>query len=314
MVAAPELAAAVSNAGGLGTFSTVPFSPDVLRDAARRMHALTEKPFGVDFISEMIQDEHIQVCIEERIPLVVFFWSAPRQAWIDALRAAGIKIWMQIGSVAEAREAAALKMDAIVCQGSEAGGHNKAVGTTFTLLPAVCAAVAPIPVIAAGGIIDGRGLAAALALGAEGVWCGTRFLASTEANAHADYKQRVLGAQEGQTQITRLFGPEWPDQPMRVLRNRVVREWGDRAAEAAAQPADGETIGTFRMGPIELALPRFSVLLATAETAGDVEEMNLTMGETAANITDLAPAAEIVAAMVSEAESAIAELATRRQR
>jgi enoyl-[acyl-carrier protein] reductase II len=310
IVAMPELAAAVSNAGGLGTFGTVPFPPDGLRAALRRTRTLTGALFGLDIIPDVASDAHIDVCVEERLPLAIFFWSPPRQQWLDALRAVGTRIWMQVGSVAEAREAAALGVDAIICQGAEGGGHNKAVSNTFSLLPAVRAAVAPIPVIAAGGITDGRGLAAALALGAEAVWCGTRFLASTEANAHADYKQRVVDARDGDTVISPLFGPSWP-APMRLFRNRVVREWAGREQEAFARLAGSAIIGTFRTGSMEIPMDKFSTLLPTAETTGDLEEMALTMGESSANITDIRPAAEIVATMAREAEDVLRELARR---
>jgi len=300
-VATPKLAAAVSNAGGMGTFSAAMVDPEGLRRLIRETRSLTNHPFGVDFVTGMAQAEHITVCVEAQVPVVIFFWSLPPQAWVTQLQASGIKVWMQVGSVAEAQAAAALGVDAIIAQGAEGGGHNRAEASTFNLLPAVCQTVAPIPVIAAGGIIDGRGLVAALALGAEAVWCGTRFLASAEAYAHAEYKARVLNAQLDDTTRTTLFGPEMPGQMMRVIRNRAVHQWGDRVSEAMTYSQTQPPIGTTIMGGQTMPLPKFSAILPMPDTTGDFEEMCLTAGESSGNITAIQPAKDIVRAMANEA-------------
>lgn len=159
----------------------------------------------------------------------------------------------------------------------------------------------PIPVIAAGGIIDGKSLVAALILGAEAVWCGTRFLASIEANAHMEYKNRVLRAEVGDTIRTSLFGPEWPGQPLRVLRNRVVKQWGDRPADSIPDASGEAPIGTTIINGEVLPLPKFSVMLPTPETSGDFEEMCLTAGESSGNIHELQSAGDIVRSMMDEA-------------
>jgi enoyl-[acyl-carrier protein] reductase II len=309
-VAGPPLAAAVSNAGGLGTLGGAMLPPPALGAMVRATRALTARPFGVDLIGDFVEDAHIEVLAEERVAVVVFFWTLPRRAHVERLRSAGTRVWIQVGSVAEAREAAALGVDAIIAQGEEAGGHNRAEASTFALLPAVRAAVEPVPMIAAGGIVDGRGLVAALALGAEAVWCGTRFLASEEAQAHDEYKRRVLAAGVGDTVRTTLFGPEWPGQAMRVLRNRVVREWAGREAEALALRAT-EPIGHSEMGGQRVPMPRFSALLPTVQTEGDFEEMGLTVGEACGNVHELRPAATLVASMVAEAHEVIAALGRR---
>ncbi|OJH36343.1 NAD(P)H-dependent flavin oxidoreductase [Cystobacter ferrugineus] len=306
-LAGPSLAAAVSNAGGLGTLGGAMLPPPALGAMVRATRELTARPFGVDLIGDFVEDAHIEVLAEERVAVVVFFWALPRRAHVERLRGAGTRVWIQVGSVAEAREAAALGADAIIAQGAEAGGHNRAEASTFALLPAVRAAVAPLPVIAAGGIVDGRGLLAALALGAEAVWCGTRFLASVEAQAHDEYKRRVLAAGVGDTVRTTLFGPEWPGQAMRVLRNRAVREWAGREAEALALPAS-EPIGHTLLGGQRVPLPRFSALLPTVHTEGDFEQMGLTVGEACGNVHELRPAAELVLAMVVEAREVLATL------
>ena len=208
---------------------------------------------------------------------------------------------MEVGSVAEARAARAMGFDAIIVQGAEGGGHNRAEASTFNLLPAICQAVTPVPTIAAGGIIDGKGLVAALALGAEAVWCGTRFLASEEAYAHAEYKGRVLRAQVGDTIRTTLFGPEVPKPMIRVIRNRVVHQWGDRVTEAVAHSHGHPHIGSTIVAGKTVPMPKLSGLLPMPNTTGDFEEMCLTAGESSGNITAIKPAKDIVREMENEA-------------
>ncbi|AGF53694.1 2-nitropropane dioxygenase (plasmid) [Synechocystis sp. PCC 6803] len=300
-VATPKLAAAVSNAGGMGTFSAFMSPPEELRALIRQTRSLSDRPFGIDFITAAANDDHIAICMAERVPVVIFFWSFPPLDWVTQLQNAGVKVWMQVGSLAEATQAKAQGFDAIIAQGQEGGGHNRSEASIFSLLPAICREVAPIPVIAAGGIIDGRGLVAALALGAEAVWCGTRFLASEEAYAHPEYKARVVTATVGDTTRTTLFGPEMPGQLMRVLRNLAVNQWGDRVADATkhgpTQPAIGSTI----LGGQALPMPKFSAILPTPDTSGDFEEMCLTAGESSGNITAIKSARDILWEMENEA-------------
>lgn len=256
-LALPPLAAAVSNAGGLGMLAPGAVPPPVLREIIRATRQLTSGPFGVDFIVEttgfgpLTVEQHVDVCIEEQVPVVVFFWNLPPVSWIKRLKDAGTKVWLQTGSVEGARESVDAGMDAIVAQGSEAGGHNRASAALFTLLPAIAQAVT-VPVLAAGGIADGRGVAAALALGAEGVWVGTRLIASHEAHAHEEYKRRVVAARESDIARTCIFGPEWPDAPMRVIRNRVVQEWEGRDAHTPPQPDPPQFIGTTISAPTSI--------------------------------------------------------------
>lgn len=309
-VGRPALAAAVSNAGGLGGLGCDMNPPEGLRAMLRETRTLTSGPVSVDIVGNFLTEEHIDVCIAERVEVVVFFWTLPGADQVERLKANGTHVWMQVGSVAEAQEAATRGADIIIAQGSEAGGHNRAEATTMTLLPAVIHAVAPLPVLAAGGIVDGRSLAAALCLGAEGVWCGTRFLASEEADAHHEYKRRVVAAGVGDTVRTDLFGREFPFQTERVIRNRVVEQWGDRAAEAMETPV-GEPVGTTMMGGQTVPVPSFSAALPTPETKGDFEQFNLTAGEACGNIREIMPAAEIVRRMSLEALEVLDTLAAR---
>ena len=213
MIARPALAAAVCEAGGLGTIGSDINPPDVVRDLVRQTKTLTKRPFGVDLIGDFVTDEHVSALIEEQVALAIFFWTLPTPGHVERLKQAGIKVWMQIGRVAEAEQAAALGADALIVQGAEAGGHNRAEASTMTLFPRIRRRFPGLPLLAAGGIVDGATMAAALVLGADAVWCGSRFLAAQEAEAHDSYKERVLSADVGDTAILSIYGPEWPDRP-----------------------------------------------------------------------------------------------------
>ncbi|NKX44631.1 NAD(P)H-dependent flavin oxidoreductase [Roseicyclus persicicus] len=310
MVARPDLAAAVSNAGGLGMIGADVAPAEALRAMVHAVRERTDRPFGVDLLAPMITDAHLDVLAEEKVALCVVFWGNPTRAQVDRIKAGGTAFWMQVGSVEEARDAQALGAEAIIVQGMEGGGHNRSVASTFALLPAVRAAVAPVPVVAAGGITDGAGMAAALALGADAVWCGTRFLASHESDAHDGYKARVLAAGVGDTLSTTLFGPEMPLQPMRVIRNAGTDEWAGREAEAMAA-TEGQTAATLQTPAGPVPLPRFSVYLPTRDVEGDLDQLCLTAGQSAGTIRDLKPAGEIVAEMTRDARAVIAALARR---
>ncbi len=313
-LALPELAAAVSNAGGLGLLGVAPAPAPLMQAMIHQTRALTSRPFGVDLIVEdtafgpTTTVEHIEVCLAERVPVVVFFWHLPPGEWAVRLREAGAKVWMQVGSVESARAAVAAGADAIIAQGSEAGGHNRATLALTALVPAVVDAVGPLPVVAAGGIADGRGVAAALALGAEAVCVGTRLVASREAFAHDEYKRRVVAATVEDVARTSIFGPEWPDQPMKVLRNRVVREWAGRDDRTPRPPEPQPTIGRTVLFGQEYPMPKFSAVLPTPEAMGDFEEMCLAAGDSAALTREVKPAGEIVREMMDEARRRLAAL------
>jgi len=307
-VAGPELAAAVANAGGLGMLGGAMVPVQGLRAMIKATRGLTEGRFGVDLIGDFIDDAHIDVLVEEAVSPAVFFWSAPTAAQVQRLKAGGVHFWMQVGSVDEAREAVELGAEAIIVQGSEAGGHNRSQATLAILFSAVRAAFPRLPLIAAGGIADGIGLASALLRGADAVWCGTRFLASNEADAHEEYKHRVLKAQAGDTAMTKVFGPEWPGQSLRALINQAVRTSEGRF-EAALEEAKGQMIGTTTLGGETIPVPRYSAILPTRAFKADLEWACLTAGECAANVKMVEPAAGIIARMMREAQAALAATA-----
>ncbi len=305
-VAMPPLVAAVSNAGGMGTLGASPMPPDAVRAMIGAIRSMTSKPFGVNFITPFTEEAHIDICIEERVPVVSFHWDDPPAAFISRLREGGVKVWMQVGSVEMASEVAHLGVDAVIAQGREAGGHVRGETSTLVLVPSVVDAVAPIPVLAAGGIADGRGVAAALALGAEAVWVGTRMVATREANVHDEYKRRVLAAAGTDTVVSTLFGPEWPDAPARILRNRVVDEWAGREREVVYTPDPSQSIGRTLMGDEEYVMPKFSAFLPTPQTTGDFEEMMMAAGESSGLVREVLPAGEVVREMIDGAHRVIA--------
>lgn len=307
-VAGPELAAAVANAGGLGMLGGAMVPAEGLRAMIRATRGLTAKNFGVDLIGEFMDDAHIDVLVEERVSPAVFFWSAPSRAQIERLKAGGVGFWMQVGTVDEARAARDLGAEAIIVQGSEAGGHNRAEATLAVLFAAIRDAIPQLPLIAAGGIADGASLAAAMLRGADAVWCGTRFLASREADAHDEYKARVTKARAGDTAMTTVFGPEWPGQPLRALVNRAVRISNGRA-DAALEEARGQTIGTTVLGGQSVPVPRYSAILPTRAFDADLEWACLTAGECSAIIKAVEPAGTIIARMMREAEAMLGKRA-----
>src|SRR5271166_1098300 len=205
----PELVAAVSNAGGFGILQAQLCPPPLLRDQVTYLRTLTDKPFGVNFVLHFPHHAGIQVCIDEQVAALSFFWGDPSE-FVAPAHDAGIAVLHQVGSVEAAVRAQQAGVDVIIAQGIEAGGHVAGEVSTMVLLPRIVDAVAPALVLAAGGIGDARGLAAALCLGADGVVMGTRFHATPEANAHPIYKAGLVSATEEDTVRTVLFGHGWP--------------------------------------------------------------------------------------------------------
>ncbi len=308
-VSTAPLAAAVTNAGGLGVIGCGPETPERLRLLIQQARARTSGPLGVDLLvangaaGPFTTDLHIEVCIQRQVEVVIFFWDLPPRSWVNRLRAAGTAVWIQVGSPSEAPAAKALGVDAIICQGSGAGGHNRGTAPTLPLLHSVRSAVgSSMVLLAAGGISTGWDAASALHAGADGVWVGTRLVASVEAYAHIAYKRRIVQASgPGDTVRTTLFGPEWPGQQTRVLRNRVVDQWAGREERVPFPPPPPAVIGTTLFRGAPYAMPKFSVVVPTPDTSGDFEEMALLAGDGVGRIHSIQPAGQIVARMMREA-------------
>jgi enoyl-[acyl-carrier protein] reductase II len=285
-----ELAAAVSNAGGLGLLGSGSMYPDVLREQIRKCKAATSKPFGVNVpLLYPDIDKHIQIIIEEGVK-IVFTSAGNPKTWTAHLKQHGITVVHVIANAKFAQKAADAGVDAIVAEGFEAGGHNgREETTTMVLIPLVRAAVS-IPVIAAGGIATGRQMLAALALGADGVQIGSRFVATPESSAHQQFKQAVITANEGDTLLTlkQLV-------PVRLIRNKFCKEVEAAEARGASTDELKELLGRARAkkGMFE----------------GDMEEGELEIGQVSALMRDIKPAAEVVMEIVAECEAARKALA-----
>jgi nitronate monooxygenase len=230
----PTLAAAVSNAGALGMLPLTWTPPEEIATIVDETRQQTEHPFGVNIGLAWEQRERLASALTAGVRVVSFFWGDASDV-IGEAREADAIVFVTVGTADEGRAAAAAGADVVVAQGWEAGGHVWGTVSTLALVPRVVDAVAPVPVVAAGGIADGRGLAAVLALGAVGAWVGTRFLAAPEAAIHPDYRRRILAAGEDDTFYSTLFDRGWPDAPHRTLRNSTVEAW-----ERAGRPASGQ--------------------------------------------------------------------------
>ncbi len=310
--AGAALAAAVSDAGGLGTLAITGFGAETARKMIQETRALTSKPFAPNLLMSYPYEEEMEVCLKERVPAVCFYWGDPAPH-VARFHAAGAVVLLQVGSVAEAERAVDAGVDIIVAQGWEAGGHVRGSIATLPLVPSVVDAVAPVPVVAAGGICDGRGLAAVLALGAAGAWIGTRFLASEEVNLHPEYREHLLRGTAAETIYTTLFNSQfdtgWSDAPHRVLRNSTVRAW-----EKAGQPPRGERPGedeTLATDGFGRTVVRYQKVTARTDHQGDIEALPHWAGQGVGLITKVQSAADIVREIAAEVQATLDRLARR---
>jgi NAD(P)H-dependent flavin oxidoreductase YrpB (nitropropane dioxygenase family) len=301
----PHLVAAVSNAGGLGMIALTWRDLDASRAAVREIRQLTDRPFGVNLILVWPQEERLRLVLDEGVRIISFFWGDPTPL-LPLVHQAGAIAMVTVGSAAEARLAVDAGVDIIVAQGFEAGGHVWGEVSTLALVPAVVDVVGRTPVAAAGGIADGRGLAAVLALGAGGAWMGTRFVASEEAGAHPTYLAMLAAARETDTLHSILFDGGWPDAPHRTLRNPTTDAWL-RAGQPARglRPREGEVLATGPGGDVA----RYESASIGEGLGGRIDELSLWAGQGVGLIGDVLPAAEIVRKVAEDAEATITRLA-----
>ena len=310
----PELAAAVSSAGGLGHLAVTWRDPEETRRVIRDTRDRTDEPFAVnlaldDATTVVDTDRHLEAVLEAGAPIISFSFGDATPD-VDRVHEAGALAFQTVGSAAAAREAVDAGVDVVVTQGLEAGGHVQSDVATTALVPRVADAVGDrVPIVAAGGIADGRGVAAALALGADGAWLGTRFVATEEANVHEEYRRRVRESDETDTRHTTLFDKGWPGMPHRVLENETIERW-----ENAGRPPVGERPGeddvVARSGDGE-AIERYDEALATPDVDGDVEAMALYAGQSVGLTDDVQPAADLVSELVAETRERIATVSER---
>ena len=324
-VAQADLAVAVSNAGGMGCLGGVSFMPDDLRTEIEKIKAGTDKPYAVNLLlpdSLTTEDEkqwapvrelwkslpaadqaklagvealltpgavadQVQIVLDAAPDAVVLTFATP-DWFIKECKERGITVFSLVGSVGKAKESDAAGVDFIVAQGTEAGGHTGYV-STMTLVPAVIDEVSK-PVLAAGGIADGRGLAASLALGAAGVWVGTRFIASPEAYGHDNFKQRVVDGTFKDSTITFSYS----GKRMRAFSNKWTAEWESSQKKPSGFPGQYAVAGT---------------RVETGYQDGDMDYGMMPVGQTMQLVHDIVPAGEIVTSMAAEAEQILKKLA-----
>jgi NAD(P)H-dependent flavin oxidoreductase YrpB (nitropropane dioxygenase family) len=289
----PPLVAAVSNGGGFGTLGTSSLSADQLERDIASIRERTDKPFGINHLLFLTQDEMFRVTLRARPAVIAFAWARPDQnlqEFFGRAHDAGSKVMYMAGEVPMAVRAAEAGADIIVAQGTEAGGH---VGwmASMPLVPMIVKAVEPLPVLASGGIADGSGLAASLALGAEGVLLGTRFMATPEAPIHANFKQAIVRSDGHDTVLTEIpdiaSGRVWPGAMIRAQRNRFIERWAGR----------------------EWALRQYlheaGQAVLEARRAGDADNAPLSFGQDAGLIDSIKGAEEVIHGIVAEAEEII---------
>lgn len=289
-VAYADLTAAVSDAGGLGVLGMVAAAPDDIRREMRAVRAQTSKPFGVDMLAALPEQmtRAIDTILEEGAAVFVTGLGVPEKL-IARCHEAGALVMAVCGKVSHAQRAEQAGCDAVIAQGTEAGGHTGQIAG-MALIPQTVDAV-KIPVLAAGSIMDGRGLAAALAFGAQGVWMGTRFIATHEANAGRPYKERLLAADSASTRITRCYS----GKPMRVLDNPYVGDWEKRTGEILPFPQ-------------QMARSAVTGVLGFAREDADPDRTCMPAGQGVGAIHEILPAGEVVRRVVEEARAVIGRL------
>ncbi|HZO83393.1 MAG TPA: nitronate monooxygenase [Candidatus Binataceae bacterium] len=308
-IALADLAAAVSEAGGMGTVALAVLTPEAMHNELAAARKLTRRPLACNVLLPFLRSEVIEAVAAAPVEAVTLFWGKPSEH-IPLFKSTGKKVIWQCGSAEEALAARRAGADAIIAQGVEAGGHVRGVVTSLALIPQVRDAIGPdVPLVAAGGFADGRGLAAALALGADGAVFGTRFLASVEAAAHPAYKQRILTARAEDTVHTTLFDIGWPDAPHRVLRTAAYEEW-ERAGRppSGQRPGEGTPIGEVKHAGMELPPPvKYTVMPPTEYVEGDLEQFAFYAGMSCALTNEILPAGDIVRRIAAEAREVIAK-------
>jgi enoyl-[acyl-carrier protein] reductase II len=297
---APALVAAVSEAGGLGSIGALFASAEQVREQIERVRDLTERPFAVNHLVPILDEEAFEATLEARPAAVSFALGDPGDL-VSRAHEAGAKVIHQVHTVGQARDAVERGVDVVIAQGSEAGGQGMAAGVgAMALVPQVVDAVAPVPVLVAGGVADGRGLAAALVLGAAGANVGTRFLASEEAGVDAAWKHLILATEAEEAVRFEAWGAIMPssgagyDVVPRVIRTDFVAEWESRPEEAGRQ-AD-----------------RLRGEIMTALEQQRPHDLTPFSGQTAGLIREVLPAAEIVRGMVAEAEDSLERARAQR--
>jgi NAD(P)H-dependent flavin oxidoreductase YrpB (nitropropane dioxygenase family) len=290
-----ELVASVSNAGGLGVLGCLNWPVDESIAEIRRIEALTSQPFGVNFVVEHIDWEIFEACLAQRVPVFTFFRGDP-QLVVERVHAVGALVVYQVTTVSEAEAAIRAGADMLIAQGSEAGGHVGPIALS-AVLPGVVAVAGKRPVLAAGAIVDGPSLAAAMCLGAAGAWMGTRFLATPESPALPAHKRAIVEARAGATVRSGIWdliwGRPWPGVQVRAIRNALADRWIGREEQISAARQD------------------INKGIESAEDRDDETEIDLLAGEGVGRISTIRPAGDLVGEIAEDAERVLRRLGGR---
>lgn len=288
-IAGPQLAAAVSKAGGMGSMALTWTTPEVAAEQVSLVRSQTANPFFVNF-ALALPPLALDASLGAGAPIITFSWGDP-EPYLTKVRAAGAKVGIQVTNVAGARRAVAQGADFLICQGVEAGGHVQSNTSLWELLPRVVEAAPDVPVIGAGGIGQGREIAKVLSLGAKGAMLGTRFVATQESRAHLEYKRKLVEA-SGETALTVCYEGGWPYSAHRVLRNSTLEAWEAAGSPAVgSRPGEGEAVAATASGE---AILRYEDTAPQAGYTGHIEAMCLYSGTGCSAITDIPFAGELV--------------------
>lgn len=300
-VSTPALASAVAGAGGLGMLAGVMLPADALAALLDAMPDAGRGAIGVNFLMPFLEDRNAVDAAASRARVVEFFYGDPDPGLVDIVHGHGALAFWQVGAAAEAEAAVDAGCDAVVVQGTEAGGHVRGNVSLFPLLAAVLDRI-DVPVVAAGGIATARDVAAALAAGAGAVRVGTRFVATEESDAHPRYVAALISAGAEDTVLTDAYAGMWPGAPHRVLRSCID----------AAVAHGGDVVGEMRIGAETMPVPRFSAPTPSRSTSGDIDAMALYAGESVGAVRAVMPAAAVVAELIDGAEVILRRWSTPR--
>jgi len=296
-IAGPELAAAVSDAGGLGGLGLTWTNLEASAKHVTLIRSATDRPFFVNF-ALVFEPESLESALEAGAPVVTFSWG-DSEVHIQTVRRFGAMVGIQVGNAEGASRAQDRGADFIICQGIEAGGHVQSTIALERVMHDVLDAAGSIPVIAAGGIADGAGIARAMKLGAQGAMLGTRFVATQESRAHPAYKQKLVDSESGDTALTICFDGGWPFAPHRVLRNRTLDRWEAAGCQQPGlRPGEGESVGFTEAGE---AIPRYEDTAPRVGMTGDVAEMAFYAGTGVGGIQEILSAGDLVRQLWTEA-------------
>jgi nitronate monooxygenase len=304
-----EFLAAMANSGSFGFAALMHVPEENVSEELAKMNRTAKGRFGANLTLVVDQRKRLAAALEAGVR-AFSMWQGDLAPYIRIIKDAGGMVFWTVGNAEDAARAKDMGVDFLVSQGRESGGHLVGVAPTMSLLPSIVDAAKGVPVVAAGGIADGRGLAAALALGACGVWMGTRFVASTESANHRDYKARVVAARATDLVETKLYDSGWQDSPHQVIRNSTYATWQNAGCPPTGQrPGEGEAISRFPNGK---PLNRYDVAAPWDAMEGDWEAGPLYAGATVQLVHEIQPVAQIIKDIETEAGAALDRIAVLR--